>query len=455
MGIFATLFGNPNSDIVNSKIDSIIDNLPLRQADKQFDNLVSGALTDIINFTGDKATDDKAKGNLNDIEKLLEGISIPEQRLRRYDVYDDIYKGLQLVKRIIKVYISNIFQKDPVSNTSILLKDTEISKNFEKLPEIKQLIHNILKFFKIDEKLKYNTAFNMLKYGDSFIELVDLSKISSEFPAVTASDIKQANAKKVNKDEAIITEYYHRINSKNEYINSIDLERFADVLVEFNNEVYVNEADYSLFESTETNETPTDGISLFNLRLQKIILKFHKPHKVIPLVSVYDNILGYVEMKEVNKQSTSTNVLKQFTDIIDKIGSKTNNKENKYDDVLKDLSKLIVKKMLITNNVVKPMTNITNDEYEDLIQTQLGDELFFSLKRTIVGLDANTLFRKKLSVRFIKPENIFWFKTPSSDHYPYGCSVIDPLVLPSKLKFELIKFCEFGEHPYRTIPSQA
>jgi hypothetical protein len=81
--------------------------------------------------------------------------------------------------------------------------------------------------------------------------------------------------------------------------------------------------------------------------------------------------------------------------------------------------------------------------------------MFYNLKRTVIGLDHNSLFRKKLQVRFIKAQNCFWFRSPSSDYYPYGCSVIDPLVHPAKLIFELIKSCEFGEHPIRTIPSQA
>lgn len=443
MGIFTNLFGNPNSDIINDKIDHIINNLPIRQADKQFDNLVTGALSDIISITGDKAADDKAKGNLSEIEKMLEGIAIPEMRLRRYDTYDDLYKSIQLVKRILKVYIANIFQKDTVSNTMILLKETELSKNYEKLPEIKQLIKNVLKFFKLDEKLKYNTAFNMLKYGDAFIEIIDLTNLATSFPIVTSASTK---------DDNIITECYAKINSKNEYINSIDidfLDRFSETLVEFNNEVYISEEEREISSkyitevidgkksSDDTGENPDeddeDSLAAFTKKLQKIMLKFHTPHRIVPLVSPYDNILGYVELKETNKQTTSTNVLRQFTDIIDKVGSKyPGNKENKYDEVLKNLSQLIVKKILIKNGITKA-NGLTDEEYETKIQSQLGDDMFFNLKRTLVGLDHNSLFRKKLSIRFIEPKSMFWFRTPSSDFYPFGVSVIDALVHPGKL----------------------
>jgi hypothetical protein len=440
MGIFSNLFGNKSSDLVSSKIDNIINNLPIRQADKQFDNLVDGALNDIIDMTGDKTKDGAAKANLNQIEELLDGITIPEMRVRKYDTYDDIYKSVQLVKRIIKVYIANIFQKDPVSNTSLLLKETEIAKNFEKIGEIKQLMKNVIKFFKIDEKLKYNTAFNMLKYGDAFIEIVDLSEISTVFPTVTDNDIKAAAialAKENSKDELIITECYQTINSKNEYIGKFDLDKFADVFFEFASDVDINDADKIIYEEVAADgaDKSQDSLAAYNQKLQKLVLKFHKPHKIVPLVSPYDNILGYVELKEINKQTTSTNVLKQFTDIIDKVSNKTNPKEAKYDDVLRDLSKLIVKKILLQHGIVKPVTGkkFTNDEYEDLIQKSLGDEMFYNLKRTVIGLDHNSLFRKKLQVRFIKAQNCFWFRSPSSDYYPYGCSVIDPLVHPAKL----------------------
>ena len=60
-------------------------------------------------------------------------------------------------------------------------------------------------------------------------------------------------------------------------------------------------------------------------------------------------------------------------------------------------------------------------------------ELIFVLKRLLITTDKSNLFKTKLKVRFIEPENMFHFKMPGGDFFPYGMSIIDPLVYPGKL----------------------
>jgi hypothetical protein len=167
MGIFTDLFGNKSADDILNKIDSIVDNIPLKRNSEQYDTMVNNTLKDILTANQDSPDDKKnnangpsSSSNLEDVEKLLQGITVPEQRLRRYDTYDDIYKSIQLVKRVIKVYLNNIFQKDPVTNTMILIKESEKNKNHEKMNIVKKTTREMITFFKLEEKLKYNVTFN-------------------------------------------------------------------------------------------------------------------------------------------------------------------------------------------------------------------------------------------------------------------------------------------------------
>lgn len=422
MGFFTDLFGNKSTDAIYSKIDQIIDRLPLKQNDQQFDNLVANALKDIVDYDATIPTEkNKNKQNLDEVEKLLQGITVPENRLRRYDTYDDLYKSIQIVKRIIRVYINNIFQKNPVTNMTILIKESEKSKNYEKLDNIKKVTREIMEYYKLDEKLKYTVAFNLLKYGDSFVEIIDLDDIVADFPVVTSAS-----------DESIITETYNYLNSKNPYKHDhmfIDnLDNFVDCLIEFDDNIYVD-SDLELIQEDRFNDAAADA-SKYNLK--KIILHYHRPHKIVPLLSPYDTILGYVEIKESEKATTSVNILKQFTDIIDKIGSKYPNNTEKYDKIIKDFSKLIIKKILVKNKITKK-TNQSSLEYAESIRKSLDDDLYYSLKHILLSSQDDALFRKKLKIRFIKPDNMLWFRTPGSDYYPFGTSVIDPLVFPGKL----------------------
>lgn len=424
MGFITDLFGNKPTDSVLDKIDSIIDRLPLKQNDVQFDNMVKGALNDVV---GMGAADDKDSNwnrkNTDEIENLLQGVSVPEHRLRRYDTYDDIYKSIQLVKRVLKVYINNIFQKDPVTNTMILIKEAEKSKNYEKLDSVKKLTRDILTYFKLEEKLKYNVAFNVLKYGDSFIEIIDLDDVKVTFPSVTINNNN-------NKDDSIITEAYNNMNSKNPYRQDVfidHLDSFLDCLVEFDDGVYDDEL--QKIEESSFDEEAADN-SKYNLK--KILLNYHKPHRIIPLISPFDNILGFVEVKESVRSGSSTNILKQFTAVIDKLGSKAPNSNEKYDEVIKKFSNLIVKKVLTKYEITKKDSQ-NNEEYAESIQNSLDSDLYYSLKNILLSTAENGMFRKKLKIRFIKPDNMIWFRTPGSDYYPFGQSVIDPMVFTGKL----------------------
>jgi len=417
------LFGNKTTDSVLNKIDQIIDNLQLKQNNQLFDDLVTGAIKDVIDFeiAPDKDKDkSKPKKNIDEVEQLLQGITIPESRLKRYDTYDDLYKSIQLVKRIIRVYVNNIFQKNSITNTMFLVKESEKSKNYEQLDNVKRTTKEIISFFKLEEKLKYSVAFNVLKYGDSFVEIVDLDSVTTEFPVVTST-----------KDDAIITETYNQIMSKNPYKSEHllieNLDNFINCLVEFDNNIYCD-VESELIEEEKFDEEVADSVK-YNLK--KILLNYHKPHRIVPLMSPYDTVLGFVEINETERATTSTNILKQFTDIIDKIGSKHSTNE-KYETLIRDFSKLIIKKTLMRNNTTKKH-NMTSGEYADSIKKTLNDDLYYSLKRVLLSANENTLFRKKLKIRYIKPDDMIWFRTPGSDFYPFGMSVIDPLVFPGKL----------------------
>lgn len=44
----------------------------------------------------------------NEIQSLMDKITVPAERTNRYSVYSEVYKSVPLIKKIMNVYISNV-----------------------------------------------------------------------------------------------------------------------------------------------------------------------------------------------------------------------------------------------------------------------------------------------------------------------------------------------------------
>lgn len=438
MSIFSKLFGNKEIDNVLTNIDNISQKYFKNSIDSQtYDTLSKNAINDAIKTYSDKEKSSKNSENNksnNQIESVLSELQAPTERINRYEVYDHLYKSVQLIKRIITVYTNNIFQKDTINNEILIISDKESLSVTSESKLMKFYTKQIIKYYDLDKKIKYHTGFNVLKYGDAFIEVIDYTTVNLPFPKINKEDLK--SEQKLLQEVASIgnaskNEYKKTNNNVNVFLNQM-----VSVVCEFDNHMIkpLTETENSDLDLDDLLlEYASDNINdnFFNRdRVKSIVLRFHKPHKIIPLISPFESILGYVELTSIDRASSSnnTNYFKEIVQKFNDCGSDSKIKSNR--EIIDKFSKEIVKTILIKNNIASKENQSMND-YVDSIQGSLGDELFNSLKFLL--LTPESLFKSKLKVRFIKSENMFWFKTPSSDFYPFGRSIIDPLVFPGKM----------------------
>jgi len=104
MSFFSSFFGDSDLENIDARIDNLINNLPAANRSVPVDNI-----------SGDFINEFVKEAPQSEIEKLLETVSVARERLERYNVYDEAYKYVPIIKRIMMVYIANILQKNPVN----------------------------------------------------------------------------------------------------------------------------------------------------------------------------------------------------------------------------------------------------------------------------------------------------------------------------------------------------
>ena len=120
----------------------------------------------------------------NDILKIFNNSSIQNNRKQVYNLYNEISEINPIAYRMLRVYIDNILVKDIQNKQfiNIIENDSNILlSNVEERTKknINSFMKTVLIYFDIQKKLKNNIIHNMLKYGDFYMEIVDLSPINS------------------------------------------------------------------------------------------------------------------------------------------------------------------------------------------------------------------------------------------------------------------------------------
>ena len=439
--MFGTLFGDKKFDHYIGKVDGIISKLSslndVRHDD--IDELASSAIKQALDVNIDDSKEERIDGIIGDkeepisnqaeISQLFSKITVPKEKLKKFALYDQIYDAVQLVKRIFTVYSDNVFLKDSVQNRVIFVKEHNTAGEEDKISQAKKFAERITNFYKLEDRLKKHTLHNLLKYGCSFIEVINLDDITVDMPIpeVKKKDDKGKLPAIFETIDYLLSTKSH-IASKNKYrakniYNEID--SISEILFEF---AEIDEVLAPLVtEQKNDKEEPED-------KLSKIMLKFHNPHNIIVLETPYDTTLGYVEIRHVEKQSdTTTNPLASFVEIATKINVKGFGKGTKnIDNVLKLFVKSIVGKIIRQYELVpksdlnKPMSQVKQEFYKQ-VEKQLEPVLLNSVKRLLVSVDESDLFYQKLGVRFIPADRMFRFESPN------GESIVERLVYPGKL----------------------
>ena len=340
--------------------------------------------------------------NDDKINSLLPNVTIPHDRLARYQIYDEMYSSVPLVKRMISVYISNIMIKNPVTSKTFIYKNKNKDASqdtIELQKKSKKICEQICTNFKLEETLKNMILPHSLSYGDFFVEVLDISK------RLDRIDLNNANS--------VMMESFLDSIPKNAKLSDYYLKTAGSYLVDCVN----NAAEIKTLSEQQEKDQDQDQDQFKN-----IILKYHKPHNIIILNTKYGTCLGYLEVLKSNDVYSATN------SIVQKITNLTSN------SIIKQNEKIIDK---LIYYMIQHIFQ-SNDKDKSLVDS-LDDSSIELIKRFFIEQDLDSKYKNKynynkLKVRFIPTDHMVHFRTKSSvEYHPFSQSIIDPLVFIGKL----------------------
>lgn len=414
MSLLDKLFGDPDLDRISDKIDQVF-----KVLDSNSDELTEDPIEDNTGKLVDSFLDQSAP---EDISKIFQSISIPAERLARYTIYDEIYKSIPIIKRILKVYVANILQKNPVdgkclifrANPNILPGDEHIQKkaNAEKFSR------NVVDHFKLLEKIKKYIIPRKLLYGDCFVEIVDLRK---EYDKVDFNKISQSvlTETTVNNLDAEIS----KLSNLKSSLTSTDfiVSKIADCLIEFSS----NPLDQTILTEEERIEekekaAKAKDTSKEKAKIEDIIIKIHKPHNISILETDYGVTIGYLEIKEKLNLNVASDLGQSLQKMIGRITNIDRNSDTPKEKLVDKLLKYIVKSITTKVN----SENKSKGDSDSAIRS-LGDDTYNLIKRMFIeqGIFDKTGDLKPIRVRFIPVNKMVAFSNGSADYAPFGESV--------------------------------
>lgn len=424
------LLGSPDLSNIDNKIDSIIQNLnsisdTSTSQETDFKNLddITGDFLNLINT-------DNPNGSSNDqsiqqLDQLFQNVSIPNERLQRYRLYDELYQSVPLIKRILTVYISNIIPKNPVNDEIFIYNAKDLINNDKtNLVQSKQQYKSIVKQFNLATRMKKYILPNRLKYGDYFVEIVN---VDETFKNTSVEKTLSNNSLSIINECSLIIDNINKpkVSNSNSISDGI-YSRVSDLLIEYSD--YDTDLKNILeIENENPKERNPDIVSIEEdkINYKNVLLRYHSPHNILILQTKYGTTLGYLE---VTKDEQQGNINSSLSAMVQKVVTKDQTTQSQNTDKL----------------IQFVLRNIFNKTYKDKkkqsinsIISSLDPEVFQFVKRLIIENDlnkTNNVAVSKLKVRFISPKYIVHFNNPDgSDYLPFASSVFDPLLLPGKL----------------------
>jgi len=397
---YGDLISDPSFTDLLIKINNIIDSLPPQSKTTTNEENLSSLINQYVKHP-DKSQPDE-------IKSLISSITVSAERLNRYKVYDEIYNAVQIIKQIINVYNDNVLQKDVVSGHVLGIvpaqEDNNNKSSFEYCKLFsKELIHR----FDLVSKLKNTIVPFLLRYGDFFIEIIDLANDFVPIP---------------------------RESSPNLITESKDISEYDDLSTFIVDNFVIEETliDDDKLITEETNNTGYD--------INRLSLRYHKPHNVVVIKTESDRVFGYIYIKKTDlANDTILAPNYKFASILGQISGvdKTLNNDNSSTFIEKCLNGIIKKivKQIKLKYKSDPKKSVKENEliYHNMVKKSMAPELFYMLKELLIELKETKNLSYKISTRFIPVDKMVHFQLQSTEYTPYGGSIIDPLVYPSKL----------------------
>ena len=427
MGFFSSFFGDSELSNIDARIDNVIGNLP---------GINSSVPTD--NISGDFINEFIKEAPKTEIDRLLESVSVSRERLERYNVYDEAYKYVPIIKRILTVYLANILQKNPITGKCLLIKEAENLTGDKKAEEItldeaKKLAEDCIKSFDLLIKLRKKILPNQLVYGDCYVEVVNIEVESEKkidpsqasFSNITSSmplfEAEIANISKNIEQIKLQKDHSGKVMSNGQTDNI--LKKLSEYFVEIE-----DSSNEKMPPSVESNKNTTDDNVV---KYDNILMKIHKPHRVIALETDFGSLIGYLIITKDEIPQT-INLTQSLSTLVGRITTLHGLDQKSENTIVDRLVRYMLKTIL---EKTKAKGQINQAQNIDQLLSGLPVEVTQYMKRLFVeqGLASKGTFYNRMRVRFVPTSDMIAFTTPSAEHDPYGQSFIDALVFPCKL----------------------
>ena len=406
------------------------------------------------NNSNAKELKEKVQGLDESLLQQLEGLSIPKERLDRYNQYSQLPYELYLATRMVQVYLDNILIKNPytkqfldIIGSEYLDKDNSVSDTDKQV--LLKTAKVIFAYFDIQKRLKNDILPKQLVLGNFFVEIINLNKFdylnnkANSMQLITEQFMKPEEAKVGYKShkygielEIDLLESYHEYIE--EQINTpvaateLDFDRQLQMLMESKSDDVSFESKL-LFEDINS-ESNTVGDIVQSIRsldlnyLKYINLKYISPENVI-ILEKNGNKYGYLilEGNQARKSPSGNNkdeynflqyYQKAFsTGYSSSSAQQAGKDENPIDSLLTN----VFKKIRHKNGV---------DKVSELMKIIGNESNIHALKSMLY--DMYNKFAK-VTVRYVPNENLVNFTNPLDKYAPYGTSIFDTVLFPAKL----------------------
>lgn len=402
-----------------------------------------------------------------DFNSLFNDVKVPTERLTRYTMYDEFIETIPIMKPILDTYLDNLIPKNPISNkcfqykSAYLLNNTSGAKeNEEDVARASRLQEAIMTHFDLAFKLRNKILPDRLKYGDVFVEVVDLELLASRI------DSFQNLGKYINSANGLIeydmpkmkqysTELFesrlddllkNNIGNKNEIDSQLE-NFYATIGKYFSDHVqvpedllyqlqYLQEQKLMEAENDKTNKN-NDEVSY---NFDKILLRIINPKDIIILETKSGTRVGYIEVSRT-VASVFSNITQGLSATVGKIiSTQQSNQVNKSnrDTLINKMVKFVYDKIsedIKVNNQDNPDVTIAQNKLIESALKNIQPQLIETIKKIVVEQSLNTdNILNKINTRFIPVHKIVHFATPGNTrNNPYSASIFDQIILPSKL----------------------
>jgi len=423
MSFFSSFFRDSELDNIDARIDSIINTLPEINKTLQLDNISGDFINEFI-----------TNSPKEELDRLLASVSISRERLERYNVYDEAFKYVPIIKRILTVYISNLLQKNPITGKCLLIREVHDAAGEKVVDQVtldkaKKFAENCIESFDLILKLRKKILPNELVYGDCYVEISSLveegkKKVdpNSSFSNITsAMPLFEAEISNIEKT---ITQLKLQKDHNGKLVSNDQVDRLLSKLSEY----FVEVQDISTEISPKSDSSNQDNDEV--IKFDDILMKIHKPQRVIVLETDSGSLLGYLVVTRDEVPQT-INLTQSLSTLVGRITT-LHGLDQKSENVIVDRLVRYMLKTILEKS--QKSGKISQAQNIDQLLSGLPSDVHQYMKRLFIEQDlASKSTYNRMKVRFVPVSKMVAFTVPSSQYDPYGQSYIDSLVFPCKL----------------------